>query len=78
MKHLKNSIAFFCTLLLSCILLCNASQPGIWNAGGSGSFKLLFEEDSLAYKQIQMQSEAIYMQLYKGFAVVKGEYNFYN
>ena len=78
MKHLKNSIAFFCTLLLSFILLSNASQPGIWNAGGSGSFKLLFEEDSLAYKQIQMQSEVVYMQLYKGFAVVKGTYNFYN
>lgn len=78
MKILKNNILILGTILLSLIFLSNATQPGIWNAGGSGSFKLLFEEDSLAYKKIQMQSEKIYMQLYKGFAVVKGEYNFLN
>ena len=64
--------------LLLAILVSNTAQPGIWNAGGSGSFKLLYPEDSLAYKKIQMQSESIYMQLYNGFAVVKGTYNFIN
>lgn len=61
-------------------LLCisNAAQPGVWSAGGSGSFQLLFPEDSTAYKKVQMQSEQIFMQLYKGYAVVKGSYNFYN
>lgn len=78
MKLLKNNILLFVLLILSFLICSNASQPGIWRAGGSGSFKLLFEEDSLVYKKIQMQSEAIYIQLYKGFAVVKGEYNFLN
>lgn len=77
-KGLKKIIGIIGITIVLATLLSNASQPGIWNAGGSGSFKLLFEEDSLAYKKIQMQSEAIYMQLYKGFAVVKGEYNFLN
>jgi hypothetical protein len=77
-KNVKYLIRLIGTVIISFYLLSNASQPGIWNAGGSGSFKLLFEEDSLAYKKIQMQSEAIFMQLYKGFAVVKGEYNFLN
>lgn len=59
-------------------LLSNSAQPGIWNAGGSGSFQLLFPEDSIAYKKIQMQSEQVYMQWYKGFAVIKGVYHFNN
>jgi hypothetical protein len=77
-NFLKKIIAIIGIVIVFSTLLSNATQPGIWNAGGSGSFKLLFEEDSLAYKKIQMQSEAIYMQLHKGFAVVKGEYNFLN
>lgn len=56
----------------------NAAQPGIWNAGGTATFSLLFPEDSIAFKQIQMVKERIYVQLYKGFAVVKGNYWMYN
>ena len=79
MKKIRNKLIVVIGIgIVVFTLLSNATQPGIWNAGGSGSFKLLFEEDSTAYKKIQMQSEAIYIQLYKGFAVVKGEYNFIN
>ena len=56
----------------------NAAQPGIWNAGGMGNFSLLYPEDSLAYKKIQMVDEKVSVILYKGYAVVKGEYRMYN
>ena len=55
----------------------NAAQPGIWNAGGT-VFTMLYPEDSLSFKKVQMQQENIYIQLYKGFAVVKGVYWFRN
>lgn len=58
-------------------LYSNASQPGIWNAGGT-VFTMLYPEDSLSFKKVQMQKEQIYIQLYKGFAVVKGVYLFRN
>ncbi|MBD3749327.1 MAG: hypothetical protein IE931_07520 [Sphingobacteriales bacterium] len=58
-------------------LLANAAQPGIWNAGGT-VFTMLYQEDSLTFKKVQMQQERIYIQLYKGFAVVKGSYVFKN
>lgn len=68
-------------ILLSAILLVlfcsNVSQPGIYNAGGT-SFSMLFPDDSLSYKKVQMQSETIFTQLYKGFAVVKGTYKMVN
>lgn len=55
----------------------NAAQPGIWNAGGT-VFTMLYPEDSLTFKKVQMQQERIYIQLYKGYAVVKGTYLFRN
>lgn len=61
-------------LLMQLILFSNVAQPGIRNAGGNGDFTLLFQQDSAYYKQIQMQKEKISIQLYKGFAVIKGEY----
>ncbi|MCB0450935.1 MAG: hypothetical protein KDC97_12530 [Confluentibacter sp.] len=57
--------------------LANAAQPGIWNAGGT-VFTMVYPEDSLSFKKVQMQQERIYIQLYKGFAVVKGTYIFKN
>ena len=60
-------------LLLLTFSFSNTAQPGIWGAGGGG-FTLLFPEDSIGYKKIQMQRERVSIQLYKGFAVVKGEY----
>lgn len=56
----------------------NVAQPGLWNAGGMGNFSLLYPEDSLSYKKIQMIDEKISIQLYKGFAVVKGVYKMLN
>lgn len=58
-------------------LKANAAQPGVWNAGGT-VFTMLYPEDSLSFRKVQMQQEAIYIQLYKGFAVVKGTYQFKN
>ncbi|WP_346236862.1 hypothetical protein ABDK00_013535 [Niabella insulamsoli] len=55
----------------------NAAQPGIWNAGGT-VFTMLYPEDSVAFKKVQMEQEEIYIQLYKGYAVVKGVYLFRN
>jgi hypothetical protein len=64
--------------LLFLPLLANIAQPGIYNAGGTGTFSLLFPEDSAAYQQIEMQQEKVLIQLYRGFAVVKGTYWMYN
>ncbi len=58
-------------------VFANAAQPGIWNAGGT-VFTMLYPEDSLTFKKVQMVEEKIYIQLYKGYAVVKGNYLFKN
>ena len=55
----------------------NSAQPGIWSAGGK-VFTMLYPEDSATFKKVQMQEERIFIQLYKGFAVVKGWYQFRN
>ena len=70
------TICFF-TFLFPQIIFANASQPGIWNAGGT-IFTMLYPEDSLTFKKVQMQEERIYIQLYKGYSVVKGTYLFRN
>ncbi|MGJ8743008.1 hypothetical protein [Polaribacter sp.] len=75
---MKNFHYLVIVFLASILLLSNSAQPGVWNAGGSGSFTLLYPEDTIAYKKIQMKSETIFMQLYKGFATVKGNYYFKN
>ena len=75
---MKRFLYFISFIGATFFLISNTAQPGVWNAGGSGTFTLLYPEDSIAYKKIQMQSEKIYMQLYKGYAVVKGTYHFYN
>ena len=72
-----NGIVIIITLFYSQMAIANASQPGIWNAGGT-VFTMLFPEDSSTFKKVQMQEERIYMQLYKGYAVVKGTYRFRN
>jgi len=59
-------------------ILPNAAQPGFWGAGGTGTFSLLYPADSLQYKKIQMAKEIVSIQLYRGYAVVKGEYWMYN
>lgn len=74
MKKIIQFTLAFCMLIL---FSSNVSQPGIYNSGGM-AFTMLFPEDSLAYKKIQMQEEKIHIQLYKGFAVVKGVYKMVN
>ena len=69
-------------LLFSCFAyasncFANAAQPGVWNAGGT-VFTMLYPEDSISFQQVQMKSEQIHIQLYSGFAVVKGSYQFVN
>jgi hypothetical protein len=56
----------------------NAAQPGIFDAGGTGNFILIYPGDSNAFRKIQMVDEHIAIQLYRGFAVVRGEYKMYN
>lgn len=75
---MKKYIYLLSLIICTRFLISNSAQPGVWNAGGSGSFTLLYPEDTIAYKKIQMKSEDIFMQLYKGFATVKGNYYFKN
>ncbi len=77
MKFLKYILSVFALVAMFFMLTSNAAQPGIWNAGGGG-YHLLLPEDSLNFKKIQMHSEKISMQLYPGFAIVKGEYQMRN
>ncbi|TCK67221.1 hypothetical protein DFQ05_0994 [Winogradskyella wandonensis] len=79
MKNVFFKIALNIVLIffISNKLYSNAAQPGVWNAGGT-VFTMLHPEDSLSFKKVQMQQEKIYIQLYKGFAVVKGIYWFRN
>lgn len=60
MKKITQLLAFLGLMMLLC---SNVSQPGVYNSGGM-AFTMLFPEDSLAYKKVQMQEEKIYMQLY--------------
>ncbi|WP_417429118.1 hypothetical protein [Halpernia sp.] len=66
-------ISFFTFQLFS----ANAAQPGVWNAGGT-VFTMLYPEDSATFKKVQMQEEKIYIQLYKGYTIVKGWYKMKN
>lgn len=78
MKQIGVQVFQLMMLLFISLLFCsNAAQPGVWNAGGGG-FSFLFPEDSSAFRRIQMKSEAIAIQLYPGFAVVKGTYQMLN
>ena len=74
MKKINSFFGLFLIIVFCC---SNVSQPGIYNSGGT-AFSMLFPEDSLTYKKVQMQEESIYIQLYKGYAVVKGTYKMVN
>ena len=56
----------------------NSAMPGLWQAGANGKFVPLFAGDSIYFGKIQMQHEQVLVNLYPGFAVVKGEYYMYN
>ncbi len=78
LKSLMYKLIFIILFSFPINILGNAAQPGFWGAGGTGTFSLLFPEDSLQYKQIQMVKENVSIQLYRGYAVVKGKYWMYN
>ncbi len=75
---MKKIIAILLFSICTFVLHANVAQPGLREAGGANSYTLLFEEDSSAYKKIQMKEERISVQLYKGYAVIKGEYWMHN
>ena len=81
MKNFKHQLSaiilLFVLLSNSKTALANAAQPGVWSAGGT-VFTMLYPQDSLTFKKVQMATEKIYIQLYKGYAVVKGTYVFKN
>lgn len=74
MKKIAQLLGVFSLLMLLC---SNVSQPGVYNSGGM-AFTMLFPEDSMTYKKVQMREEKIFIQLYKGYAVVKGIYKMEN
>jgi hypothetical protein len=75
---MKTRILFICLTLLSLKGFSDSAMPGVWVAGGTRKLTLLYPEDSIAYNKIQMKKELVSIQLYKGYAVVKGEYWMYN
>lgn len=73
----KNVLAIIILFAYSQKISANAAQPGVWNAGGT-VFTMMYPQDSATFKKVQMQEEKIYIQLYPGFAVVKGWYKMRN
>jgi hypothetical protein len=72
-------IAIVCLMwMVSVAAFANSAMPGLWQAGANGKFIPLFASDSIYFGKIQMQHEQILVNLYPGFAVVKGEYYMYN
>lgn len=73
------TISFFFVLSLVVVnASANTAQPGIFRAGGTTQFMLLYPGDSIGFRKVQMVDEKIAVQLYRGFAVVKGTYKMYN
>lgn len=74
----KTLFVLFCLFFAYGESLPNAAAPGFYNPGAGGEIQLFYPQDSIALVNIQMQSEQITIQLYEGFAVVRGEYFMYN
>lgn len=68
------SLLLFLALMAPLALRANVAQPGLYRAGGGTTFEPAFPEDSVAFRQVQMIKERVFVQLYPGFAVVKGTY----
>lgn len=52
----------------------NAAMPGVWQGGATARFVPMFSSDSAALQHVSMQREQILVDLYPGYAVVKGTY----
>jgi hypothetical protein len=75
---MKPWILFLSLISYNTFAQTNPSMPGIWNAGVGGQLYPPFEKDSVHFGKIRLQKELVLVNLYPGFAVVKGEYNFLN
>lgn len=75
---MRKSVLALLAVISSFIALGNAAMPGMWSAGHGGRFIPLFREDSIHFGKIQMQKERVLVNLFPGFAAVKGEYWMYN
>ena len=64
--------------LVSLAVSAQSDVPGIWNAGVGGQFYPVFPADSIHFGKIRTQKQLFLVNLYAGFAVVKGEYTFVN
>lgn len=65
-------------LLFPLSLAANVAMPGIFQTGGSGSLSLLYPEDTTELGKIQMVQEKVAIDIYKGYAVIKGVYLLFN
>ncbi len=72
------SLFSFTLLLISLQGQANIAQPGIFQTGGSGSLSVLYPSDSIGMSKISMRSEAVFIDLYPGIGVVRGEYEMFN
>lgn len=71
----KLILAFF---LIPTMAFANVAQPGIFQSGGSGSLSMLYPQDTADLGKIQMLQEKVAIDLYKGYAVIKGAYAMFN
>ncbi len=71
-------ILFIALFIISQSLMANVAMPGMWNTGSGRKFIPYFREDSVHIGKVQMLSESIFIQLYQGYAVVKGSYRMVN
>ena len=81
LSQIESMKKFFIIALCFCCAVKsfgNAAMPGIWSSGHGSQFYPLFEKDSVYFGKIKMQKELVQINLYPGFAAVKGEYWMYN
>jgi|GEM_PF-1482510 len=74
----RSVLAILACLFFAQVAFSNSAMPGLWTPGANGRFVPLFASDSIHFGHIQMQHEQVLVNLYPGFAVVKGEYYMYN
>jgi hypothetical protein len=75
---MKPWILFLSLISFNSFAQTDPALPGIWNAGVGGQLYPPFEKDSVHFGKIRLQKELILVNLYPGFAVVKGEFSFLN
>ena len=75
MKHLWLSLCLTTLFLsLSISLSANIAMPGFFGMGVGSDFEFVFQEEAHLQNYVRMRKENISIQLYQGYAVVRGEY----